>query len=86
MSNIETVLINYVHSCDNPKAECEKIIIYAITLRQSIVDNNKPVTPPHDAYPSFPKDADKNINKDIDRQARKLGLKSGHVGLKGPDI
>ena len=86
MDNIKTVLINHVHSCNNPKDECEKIMIYAVTLRQTIVDNNKPVSPPHGVYPSFPKNADKKINEDIDRQAKELGLKITHVELKGPGV
>lgn len=65
MDNIKTVLINHVHSCNKPKDECEKIMVYAMILRQTIIDNNKPVTPPHDVYPSFPKNADKKINKYI---------------------
>lgn len=86
MDNIKTALIKHVHRQDNPKDECEKIIIYAMTIRQTYVDNNKPVSPPHDVYPSFPKNADKRINKDIDRQARELGLKIVSVGLKGPGV
>lgn len=42
---IETQIIKHVNGSDNPKDECEKIIIYAITLRQTIVDNDKQVTP-----------------------------------------
>lgn len=45
MDNIKTILIKYVHSCDNPKEECEMIIVYAMTLRQTYVDNNKPAIP-----------------------------------------
>ena len=52
MDNIKTILIKHVHSCDNPRDECEKIMIYAMTLRQTIVDNNKKKTPP-DPVPPF---------------------------------
>lgn len=45
MDNIKTVLIKHVHGCDNPRDECEKIIVYAMTLRQTFIDNNKPVVP-----------------------------------------
>ena len=44
-NNIKTVLINHIHSSNNPKEECEKIMIYAMTLRQTYVDNNKPAIP-----------------------------------------
>ena len=86
MSEIKAQIIKHVHSSDNPKDECEKIMIYAMVLRQTIIDNNKPVSPPHDVYPSFPKNADKNINKDIDRQAKELGLKTCHTKIGGKHV
>ena len=45
MDNIKTILIKHVHGCSNPKDECERIMIYAMTLRQTIIDNDKPVIP-----------------------------------------
>jgi hypothetical protein len=51
---IETQIIKHVNGSDNPRDECERIMIYAMTLRQSIIDNNKPVSPPHDVYPLSP--------------------------------
>ena len=48
MDNIKTILINHIHSSDNPRDECERIMIYAMTLRQTYIDNNKPVVPAGD--------------------------------------
>ena len=77
MNNIKTVLIKHVHSCDNPRDECEKIMIYAMTLRQTIVDNNKPISPPHDVYPLSPELAKQLFNKKdpLDKQILELHKK-----------
>ena len=92
MDNIKTALINHVHSCNNPKDECEKIMIYAMTLRQTIVDNNKPVSPPHDVYPLSHGLAKQLFNKKdpLDKQILELEKKGELdikvVELKGPGV
>jgi len=47
-------MICYVNKFSDPderKCACDRLIIYASVLRQTIVDNDKPVVPPHDVYP-----------------------------------
>ena len=77
MSEIKTQIIKHVHSCNNPKDECEKIMIYAMTLRQTIVDNNKQVSPPHDVHPLSPGLAKQLLNKKdpLDKQILELHKK-----------
>ena len=89
LSEIETQIIKHVNGSDKPRDECERIMIYAMTLRQTIVDNNKPVTPAHDVYPLSPRLSKKLFNKkdSLDKQIlelhRKKELDINVVELKG---
>ena len=45
MVNVKTVLIYHIHGCDDPKKECEILLMHVVDIWQTIVDNDKPVIP-----------------------------------------
>ena len=48
MSDFETVLINHIHGCDDPRRRCEELLEFITVFHRSFVDNNKQTVPPHD--------------------------------------
>ena len=67
-------IYSYVNEASDP-AECkkclDKVLDFAIRLRQSYVDNDKPVT-------------SNELNEKILRQADMIGLRVGYVALEEP--
>jgi len=45
MDNIHSLICKHVVDSDSPKDVCDELLIFVITLRQTYVDNNKPVAP-----------------------------------------
>ena len=45
MDNIHSIIHKHIIDGDSPKDECDKLLIFVITLKQTYVDNNKPVIP-----------------------------------------
>ena len=86
MDSLRYKLYKLILESDDINEAINESLDFILTLKHTLSHNNKKVTPAHDVYLSYPKNTDKKINKDIDRQARELGLKISHVGLKGPDV
>ena len=74
MSNIRHEMITYVNSSSNRRDACDRLLTYAIVLRQNIVDNDKQVVPLDDVYPLSPMLSKRLFDKGdpLDRQVLSL--------------
>ena len=45
MDNIHSLIYKHIVDGDKPEDECDKLLIFIISLRQSYIDNDKPVIP-----------------------------------------
>jgi len=95
MSNIRHEIIMHVNKFDDPveaRKACIRLIKYSIVMFQTITDNNKLVSPPHDVYPLSHGLAKQLFNKKdpLDKQILELEKKGELdikvVELKGPGV